>query len=83
MAKKQEQEQQPIQNPFDQMMFGPTHHRSNLFQNPNFHNQGQDQQTNDEESFDLFGTAQTMVNTYQQLSPYVKEVSNLIKKFKA
>ncbi|QDP39782.1 hypothetical protein [Radiobacillus deserti] len=37
----------------------------------------------DQESFDLVDTAQTLMETYDQLSPYVKGISNrLLKKKK-
>ncbi|WP_077623067.1 hypothetical protein [Sediminibacillus massiliensis] len=60
-------------NRFDQMMFGPG-------RQPNL--EEQQKKESETESFDLFTTAQTMMETYRQLSPYVKEISNMVKKFK-
>ncbi|MDC3413696.1 hypothetical protein NC797_17530 [Aquibacillus sp. 3ASR75-11] len=35
-----------------------------------------------QESFDLLGSAQTVMETYHQLSPYMKEIVGFMKKFK-
>ncbi|MFC0524786.1 hypothetical protein ACFFGV_14505 [Pontibacillus salicampi] len=44
----------------------------------------QEEETNKEEagSFDLVDTTETIIETYHQLSPYVKEITNMIKKWK-
>lgn len=64
-------DKQPIKgNFFDQMMLGPSNQpkRANSQQ--------------EKKSFDLAGTAQIAMETYQQLSPYVRELSHVVKKFK-
>ncbi|MRH43377.1 hypothetical protein GH741_11875 [Aquibacillus halophilus] len=63
-------------NFFDSMMFGQ---RSNR---PPSTESKQTTENSKEESFDIMNTAQTMMETYNQLSPYVKGVSNMVKKFK-
>ncbi|KGX92794.1 hypothetical protein N781_15310 [Pontibacillus halophilus JSM 076056 = DSM 19796] len=39
-----------------------------------------EQQEKDASSFDLFETTQTVMDTYKQLSPYVKDVIGFFKK---
>ncbi len=66
--------EQPSRHPFDQMMFG------NRINEPSTTEQAkQEDETN---KFDLFNTTQTIVETYQQLSPYVKGLSDMVKKYK-
>ncbi|WP_226037662.1 hypothetical protein [Aquibacillus saliphilus] len=64
-------------NMFDSLMFGPRVSRHNQHNDQNIQNK-----QDEEQSFDLFNTAQTMMDTYKQLSPYVKGASNMVKKFK-
>ncbi|WP_186576642.1 YppG family protein [Aquibacillus kalidii] len=73
-------------HPFDQMMFGgrrnqPKRYDSNKEQKSAEHTKS-DEATEDG-SVDLFSTAQTVVETYQQLSPYVKGISGMFKRFKS
>ncbi|MBM7571524.1 hypothetical protein [Aquibacillus albus] len=75
-SKKENQERL---HPFDQMMLGP---RGNN-QTPRSSEKDSNRSTNIEEEFDLFGTAQTVAETYKQLSPYMKGIKNAIKKFKS
>ncbi|MDL4842915.1 hypothetical protein [Aquibacillus rhizosphaerae] len=68
-------------NPFDQLMFGQRPPRQSISSKQN---QDEALENNEEEqSFDLFNTAQTMAETYKQLSPYVKGISGMFKKFKS
>ncbi|MCT2535642.1 YppG family protein [Aquibacillus koreensis] len=69
-------------HPFDQMMFGGP--RTRLDSETKTEDSSKGNKTNDEDnSFDLFNTAQTMAETYKQLSPYVKGASGIFKKFKS
>lgn len=58
---------------FDEFMFG---------RKRTSNHETEQKQPEEESNFDLFETSQTIMDTYRQLSPYAKEVSNLIKKFK-
>ncbi|QTM98680.1 hypothetical protein ERJ70_04825 [Sediminibacillus dalangtanensis] len=78
MAERNQNSNEPGYNRFDEMMFGPRRRASQ---------DGKEavaapDQAEETESFDLFGTAQTVMETYQQLSPYVREISGLIKQFR-
>ncbi|SDJ87293.1 hypothetical protein [Sediminibacillus albus] len=74
MAQQQKNNEQERINRFDAMMFGA--------RQPQPVPQKTKKKPAENEDFDLFGTAQTVMQTYQQLSPYVKEISNMVKKFK-
>ncbi|WP_026571117.1 hypothetical protein [Sediminibacillus sp. JSM 1682029] len=78
MADRNRDSGSPGHNRFDEMMFGPRRGISQDDEGPTAA-PGKGEET---ESFDLFGTAQTVMETYQQLSPYVKEISGLIKQFR-
>jgi len=59
---------------FNQFMFGrPTNDK-----------QPTSQQIDEEEneSFDIFDTTSTVIETYRQLSPYFEHITNMIKKMK-
>ncbi|WP_053220370.1 hypothetical protein [Virgibacillus senegalensis] len=77
MAERNQNSSGPGFSRFDEMMFGPRR-SSQARKEPGT----PVNKAAEAESFDLFGTAQTMMETYQQLSPYVKEISGLIKQFK-
>ncbi|WP_407272390.1 hypothetical protein [Radiobacillus sp. PE A8.2] len=72
----EESKQQKV-HPFDQMMFGPKANR------PSKQKDEPVKESDNDDSIDLFGTAQTMMETYGQLSPYVKSISNMFKSFKS
>ncbi|SDL98455.1 hypothetical protein [Sediminibacillus halophilus] len=78
MAERNQNSSEPGYSRFDEMMFGPRK-RDSQDRKESVAASGQSEET---ESFDLFGTAQTVMETYQQLSPYVKEISGLIKQFR-
>ena len=74
MVKKKEEQHRP--DPFDQLMFG------NRPTNSPTPKRTEDDNNEQDSSLDLYGTAQTMMETYKQLSPYFKGVSDMIKKYK-
>lgn len=69
------QEKKQQGNFFDSMMFGGKDRVQETIEEPE--EKGEEKQLNDSK-----GTTETLIETYQQLSPYFKEVSNMLKKFK-
>lgn len=79
-----EKRKNPRPNPFDQLMFGPQAN-SSINYNSKIEDSAKHEETvtNSKEEFNLINTAQTVMETYQQLSPYVRSVSRMFKKFKS
>lgn len=76
MAKQNDSSESNEPIDFNQFMFGrpPSERQSTT------HKEDDDDKDND--SFDLFDTTSTLVETYRQLSPYFEQITQLIKKMK-
>ncbi|MYL32242.1 hypothetical protein GLW08_05660 [Pontibacillus yanchengensis] len=71
MAEKKDSNQEGTRS-FDDFMFGPRPTSSKS-----------DQGSEKNESFDIGDTTGIIIETYNQLSPYVKEVSKFLKNWKS
>lgn len=61
---------------FNHFMFGRPLEEENTGENLD------NKETTSDEEFDFIDTTTTIIETYKQLSPYVKEISDMLKKFK-